>query len=79
MKSRKRFGLFSNVTAITMLVMSLILPSFAFAEGGNESVSDDSFALTLMHFNDSHAHVEGYPKMITAIKEIRQEDQMHYY
>ena len=57
-----------------MLVMSLILPSFAFAEGGNESVSDDSFALTLMHFNDSHAHVEGYPKMITAIKEIRQED-----
>ena len=31
------------------------------------------FELSVMHMNDSHAHVEPLPQMVTAVKEVRQE------
>src|SRR5699024_11207788 len=31
----------------------------------------DSFDLSLMHMNDTHARVENYPNLITAIKDFR--------
>jgi len=32
---------------------------------------DDSFNLNIMHVNDSHAHVEQYPRLYTAVNELR--------
>lgn len=32
---------------------------------------DDTFDLTVMHVNDSHAHVEQYPRLYTAVNEVR--------
>src|SRR5699024_1587337 len=40
------------------------------ADVGDEG---NHFELALMHMNDTHAHVEPLPKMITAIKEYRTE------
>ncbi len=37
--------------------------------------NDDSFDLSIMHTNDIHAHVEGNPRLFTAVKEIRAEKQ----
>lgn len=34
---------------------------------------DDSFSLTILHTNDSHAHVEQYPRLFTAVKKLRGE------
>ncbi|WP_240794317.1 5'-nucleotidase C-terminal domain-containing protein [Bacillus sp. BHET2] len=31
------------------------------------------FNLSIMHTNDTHAHVEGYPRLFTAVKEVREE------
>lgn len=39
-------------------------------------ITEDSggdFTLSIMHMNDTHAHVEPFPQMITAIKEVREE------
>lgn len=36
---------------------------------------DGSFNLSLMHMNDTHAHVEPLPQMMTAIKEFRAEHE----
>ena len=35
--------------------------------------SNEEFDLSIMHTNDSHAHVEGYPKLVTAVNELRAE------
>ncbi|SFB11195.1 LPXTG-motif cell wall anchor domain-containing protein [Lentibacillus halodurans] len=36
--------------------------------------SDTPFDFSIMHMNDTHAHVESLPKMITAIKDFRKEN-----
>ncbi|KAA0563040.1 hypothetical protein F0342_13530 [Bacillus sp. CH30_1T] len=37
--------------------------------------SNDEFDLSIMHTNDTHAHVEGYPRLFTAVNEIRAEKE----
>ncbi|MGX4667926.1 5'-nucleotidase C-terminal domain-containing protein [Cerasibacillus sp. JNUCC 74] len=37
------------------------------------SSSEENFELTVMHMNDTHAHLDNMPNMYTAIKEIREE------
>ncbi|CAN7196383.1 5'-nucleotidase C-terminal domain-containing protein [Rossellomorea sp. LjRoot5] len=37
--------------------------------------SNDEFDLSIMHTNDTHAHVEGYPKLFTAVNEVRAEKE----
>jgi 2',3'-cyclic-nucleotide 2'-phosphodiesterase (5'-nucleotidase family)/predicted extracellular nuclease/putative cell wall-binding protein len=37
--------------------------------------SDDEFNLSIMHTNDTHAHVEGYPRLITAVNELRSQKE----
>ena len=32
---------------------------------------EEPFSLTLMHMNDTHARVDKFPKMISAIKDVR--------
>ncbi|SCC21518.1 2',3'-cyclic-nucleotide 2'-phosphodiesterase/5'-or 3'-nucleotidase, 5'-nucleotidase family [[Bacillus] enclensis] len=40
-----------------------------------EEETNEDFDLSIMHTNDSHAHVEGYPKLFTAVNEIRAEKE----
>ncbi|SHF12682.1 2',3'-cyclic-nucleotide 2'-phosphodiesterase/5'-or 3'-nucleotidase, 5'-nucleotidase family [Atopostipes suicloacalis DSM 15692] len=51
--------------------------SQALAEDPIDVLQDEvgSFDLSLMHMNDTHARVETYPKLITAIKEFRSEHE----
>ena len=37
--------------------------------------SNDGFDLSIMHTNDTHAHVEGYPRLFTAVNEVRAEKE----
>lgn len=39
------------------------------------SHKDEHFSLTIMHTNDSHAHVEQYPRLFTAVKKLRGENE----
>lgn len=40
-----------------------------------EEETNEDFDLSIMHTNDSHAHVEGYPRLFTAVNEIRAEKE----
>lgn len=37
--------------------------------------ADENFELSIMHMNDTHAHVENYPKMLTAVNNFRSEKE----
>lgn len=69
MKGKKHFTfLLSAITTLALLV-SIVLPASTYAEENS-----DSFKLTIMHMNDTHAHADLLPNMMTAIKEVRTED-----
>lgn len=69
MKGKKHFTfLLSAITTLALLV-SIVLPASTYAEENS-----DSFKLTIMHMNDTHAHADLLPNMMTAIKEVRAED-----
>ncbi|MGN8646558.1 bifunctional metallophosphatase/5'-nucleotidase [Gracilibacillus sp. HCP3S3_G5_1] len=70
MTSIKRFGFFFKMFAIILFVFTFILPTSALA-AEDES---ETFSLTIMHMNDTHAHVEPLPQMLTAVKEVRAEN-----
>ena len=58
------------ITVKTLLVNSLFLilnPFFVSAETKKE----DSFTLTILHNNDTHANLDNVAKTITAVKKIR--------
>ena len=44
---------------------------FLFDSSINKAKAAGDFSLTIMHVNDVHSHVEQYPKLITAVNEIR--------
>ncbi|WP_077310476.1 bifunctional metallophosphatase/5'-nucleotidase [Terribacillus halophilus] len=68
MKGKNRFKFsMSAAVIITILSSSIALPTSTYA--AEEKV--ENFSLTIMHMNDTHAHVEPLPKMITAIEEVR--------
>ncbi|MER2038711.1 MAG: 5'-nucleotidase C-terminal domain-containing protein [Solibacillus sp.] len=39
-----------------------------------EQQIESDYTLSLMHFNDSHARVENFPKLMTAVNEVRKEN-----
>ncbi|MGP4039756.1 5'-nucleotidase C-terminal domain-containing protein [Gracilibacillus sp. D59] len=65
-----RIGFSLRIFAIIVLVLMFVLPISTLAA---EDDSED-FSLTIMHMNDTHAHVEPLPQMLTAIKEVRTEN-----
>ncbi|MFP7494965.1 5'-nucleotidase C-terminal domain-containing protein [Terribacillus saccharophilus] len=67
MKGKKNLKLSLSVAATITLLSSFALPNNTYAAAENE----ENFSLTIMHMNDTHAHVEPLPNMITAIKEVR--------
>ncbi|WP_299742864.1 cell wall-binding repeat-containing protein [uncultured Rossellomorea sp.] len=46
---------------------------FALTPATSASAEGEEFDLTIMHTNDTHAHVEGYPRLVTAVNELRTE------
>ncbi|WP_231893425.1 5'-nucleotidase C-terminal domain-containing protein [Rossellomorea aquimaris] len=40
-----------------------------------QEVESTDFELSIMHTNDTHAHVEGYPRLFTAVNEVRAEKE----
>ncbi|UXH43400.1 cell wall-binding repeat-containing protein [Rossellomorea vietnamensis] len=59
------YGVLSTA-ALAAAIFAVSPTISASAEGGD-------FDLTIMHTNDSHAHVEGYPRLVTAVNELRTE------
>ncbi|WP_400246126.1 5'-nucleotidase C-terminal domain-containing protein [Niallia sp. JL1B1071] len=69
MKRKNQFAIFLSAFTTLALIVSIVLPASTYAEENN-----DSFKLTIMHMNDTHAHADLLPNMITAIKDVRAED-----
>lgn len=63
--SKKRF---MSLVSIFALVITLVLPVSPVAA---QDSGDDNFTLNVMHMNDTHARVDVYPQMISAIKDYR--------
>lgn len=69
MKGKKHFTFLLSAITTLVLLVSIVLPASTYAEENS-----DSFKLTIMHMNDTHAHADLLPNMMTAIKEVRTED-----
>ncbi|WP_312096160.1 5'-nucleotidase C-terminal domain-containing protein [Niallia sp.] len=69
MKRKNQFAILLSAFTTLALLVSIVLPVSTYAEENS-----DSFKLTIMHMNDTHAHTELLPNMITAIKDVRIED-----
>jgi 5'-nucleotidase / UDP-sugar diphosphatase len=69
MKRKNQLAIFLSAFTTLALLVSIVLPVSTYAEE-----SSDSFKLTIMHMNDTHAHADLLPNMITAIKEVRVEN-----
>lgn len=59
------YGVLSTA-ALAAAIFAVSPATSALAEG-------EDFDLTIMHTNDTHAHVEGYPRLVTAVNELRAE------
>ncbi|SFL58285.1 2',3'-cyclic-nucleotide 2'-phosphodiesterase / 3'-nucleotidase / 5'-nucleotidase [Gracilibacillus orientalis] len=70
MTSNKCFDFSLRMFVIFVVALTIVLPTSTLAA---EDDSED-FSLTIMHMNDTHAHVEPLPNMLTAIKEVRAEN-----
>lgn len=78
-ETRKYANILTTLTLLFTMILPALSPVTANAENdatNYESVLDKElkageFALPIMHMNDTHARVENYPKMLTAIKNYR--------
>ena len=68
MRGRKQAAFLASIFSTLALSVSIILPTSTKAE------SAENYTLTIMHMNDTHAHADLLPNMVTAIKEVRAED-----
>lgn len=59
--------------SMNLLLSLLLIVSFMPLHALAEESGANHFDLTVMHMNDTHAHVDKYPQMLTAIKEVRAE------
>ncbi|KMK78003.1 bifunctional metallophosphatase/5'-nucleotidase [Alkalihalobacillus pseudalcaliphilus] len=67
MKKSSYFSLFFRVFLVFVLLVSFTAPISAGAAEGESN----HFSLSIMHMNDTHAHVEQLPYMYTAVQEVR--------
>jgi len=70
MTKRSMYHQFYGLILSFMFVVSMVLVPFNSLAAEE---SEEAFTLSIMHMNDTHAHVEPLPKMITAINEVRAE------
>ena len=69
MKDRKQIAFLASIFSTLALLVSIIIPTST-----NAAESNDNYSLTIMHMNDTHAHADLMPNMVTAIKEVRAAD-----
>lgn len=69
MKDRNQMAVLASIFSTLALLVSIILPTSTYA-----AESNDNYSLTIMHMNDTHAHADLMPNMVTAIKEVRAAD-----
>ncbi len=63
-----------SIALIFVLLLSLFTPAASpFTVEAKGQDVNNQFDLSIMHMNDTHARVESYPKMISAIKDVRAE------
>ncbi len=61
-----------SIAATTLVASLLATPGFAaHAADATPTAAKDGFKLTILHSNDTHAHVEDAPKRATKVKELR--------
>ncbi|MEY9973399.1 5'-nucleotidase/UDP-sugar diphosphatase [Lysinibacillus sp. RC46] len=61
-----------SIAATTLAASLLATPGFAaHAAEATPTAKKDDFKLTILHSNDTHAHVEDAPKRATKVKELR--------
>ncbi|MFJ7185974.1 5'-nucleotidase C-terminal domain-containing protein [Lysinibacillus xylanilyticus] len=61
-----------SIAATTLAASLLATPGFAaHAAEATPTATKDGFKLTILHSNDTHAHVEDAPKRATKVKELR--------
>ncbi|MGN4127372.1 5'-nucleotidase C-terminal domain-containing protein [Lysinibacillus sphaericus] len=61
-----------SIAATTLAASLLATPGFAAkAEEATPTATKDGFNLTILHSNDTHAHVEAAPQRATKVKELR--------
>src|SRR5699024_12047067 len=70
---RKKNLLRSSVVTM-FLILALIIGPMEFLAEESMSTEEDHFTLSIMHMNDTHAHLDPMPKMVTAVKEVRKEN-----
>ena len=58
-------------TTILSLIAGFGIIGSASAETNNIANVENPYKLTIMHVNDSHANVEQYPRLTTAVNEVR--------
>lgn len=63
------FGKFAGIMTVLVMIISFIFVPVAFAA---DDADTEDFTLSIMHMNDTHAHVEPMTKMVTAINEVRE-------
>ncbi|MCT8140481.1 5'-nucleotidase C-terminal domain-containing protein [Anaerobacillus sp. CMMVII] len=60
------------VPVMSIASASSVVPNLEEVQANVEVTNaEDLFTLSIMHTNDTHAHVEGYPRLFTAVNEIR--------
>lgn len=78
MKNQNRFyRKFMSVVASAALLTSISVPTVSAnmkAANSNKLGKADPYELTIIHTNDTHAHLDTVAKRITAIKQVREEN-----
>jgi 5'-nucleotidase / UDP-sugar diphosphatase len=72
--TKKFKSLLASSLAVGLISSQLAMPAFAESNDTSKKPKQDpTFNLSLMHTNDTHAHLDNVAQRITAIKEVRAE------
>lgn len=75
---KKRFFALIGTLVLTISLIFPGIPTLADDQYGNEQQDPDTpFSLTILHVNDSHARVEKFPQLKTAVDKLRQQNTNH--
>ncbi|MDR7073309.1 bifunctional metallophosphatase/5'-nucleotidase [Fictibacillus barbaricus] len=66
-------SLLASSLAIGLISSQLTMPAFAQSKDKHETKQqkDKTYKLSIMHTNDTHAHIDNVAKLATAVKEVR--------
>ncbi|WNB92518.1 5'-nucleotidase C-terminal domain-containing protein [Bacillus sp. NEB1478] len=66
-------SILASSLAIGLISSQLTMPAFAQpkAKPENKPQKDKTFKMSIMHTNDTHAHIDNVAKLATAVKEVR--------